>query len=73
MSTFYLGFAARLWSIGLGGLAEHGLLVDLSPDRLWYSESDGTIRLHLPDPVAWQGPADGQDTADLQPLLADRS
>ena len=55
-STFYLGFAARLWSIGLGGLAEHALLVDLTPDQLWYSESGGALRLHLPDPMAWQGP-----------------
>ncbi|MEB3064009.1 ATP-binding cassette domain-containing protein [[Mycobacterium] zoologicum] len=55
-STFFLGFAARLWSIGLGGLAEHGLLLDLDPDELWYTQSCGTVRLHLPKPVAWQGP-----------------
>lgn len=65
VSTFFLGFAARLWSIGLGGLAEHGLLLDLSPDHLWYSESEGSILLHLPDPTAWHG--DGQET-----LLADQ-
>lgn len=59
-STFYLGFAARLWSIGLGALAEYGLLLDLDPDELWYSESG----LHLSNPVAWQGP-------DLQSRLAD--
>ena len=63
-STFFLGFAARLWSIGLGGLAEHGMLIDLDPDELWYAETGGTVRLHLPNPVAWQGP--GLDT-----LLAD--
>ncbi|GFG68407.1 ATP-binding cassette domain-containing protein [Mycolicibacter senuensis] len=63
-STFFLGFAARLWSIGLGGLAEHSLLLDLDPDELWYSESEGTVRLHLADPVAWQGPG-------LESLLAD--
>ncbi|MCV7383582.1 ATP-binding cassette domain-containing protein [Mycolicibacter longobardus] len=59
-STFFLGFAARLWSIGLGGLAEHGLLLDLGPDELWYSETG----LHLSNPIAWQGP-------DLQSRLAD--
>lgn len=59
-STFFLGFAARLWSIGLGGLAEHGLLLDLDPDELWYSETG----LHLSNPVSWQGP-------DLQSRLAD--
>lgn len=59
-STFFLGFAARLWSIGLGGLAEHGLLLDLDPNELWYSETG----LHLPNPVSWQGP-------DLQSRLAD--
>lgn len=63
-STFFLGFAARLWSIGLGALAEHGLLLDLDPDELWYAESDGTVRLHLADPVAWQG-------SGLDSLLAD--
>lgn len=54
MSTFYLGFAARLWSIGLGGLAEHGLLVDLHRDQLWFSESGGSVRLHLRHPIAWR-------------------
>ncbi|OBG01262.1 ATP-binding cassette domain-containing protein [Mycolicibacter sinensis] len=63
-SAFFLGFAARLWSIGLGALAEHGLLLDLDPDELWYAESDGTVRLHLADPVAWQG-------SGLDSLLAD--
>jgi iron complex transport system ATP-binding protein len=68
-STFFLGFAARLWSIGLGGLAEHGLLIDLSPDQLWYHQSGGAVSLHLPNPVAWQGrwPDEG-----LAPLLAEK-
>ncbi|OBK85930.1 ABC transporter [Mycolicibacter sinensis] len=65
VSTFFLGFAARLWSIGLGALAEHGLLLDLSPDELWYAESDGTVRLHLPNPVAWQGDCPETLLADL--------
>lgn len=60
VSTFHLGFAARLWSIGLGANAEHGMLPDLMPDQLWYSESNGTVRLHLPNPMAWQG--DGLDS-----------
>lgn len=55
VSTFYLGFAARLWSIGLGGLAEHSLLIDLDPDQLWYADSGGPVRLYLPNPTAWQG------------------
>ncbi len=63
-STFFLGFAARLWSVGLGGLAEHGLLLDLDPDELWFSESGGAVRLHLSHPVAWQG-------AGLDSLLSD--
>ncbi|MEB3033292.1 ATP-binding cassette domain-containing protein [[Mycobacterium] nativiensis] len=66
-STFHLGFAARLWSIGLGGLAEHGLLMDLSPDQLWYCESGGTVRLHLPNPVAWHR----SSTDNPESLLAD--
>ncbi|MGV0782084.1 ATP-binding cassette domain-containing protein [Mycolicibacterium sp. XJ775] len=64
VSTFYLGFAARLWSIGLGGLAEHGLLVDLHRDQLWFSESGGSVRLHLRHPIAWRA-------TDSEPLLAD--
>jgi iron complex transport system ATP-binding protein len=65
-STFFLGFAARLWSVALGGLCEHGLLLDLDPDELCYSESSGTVRLHLADPTAWSSPA-----GDAQRLLAD--
>ncbi|MEB3019834.1 ATP-binding cassette domain-containing protein [[Mycobacterium] crassicus] len=72
VSTFFLGFAARLWSIGLGALAEHGLLLKLDPDQLWYAESNGTVRLHLPDPAAWHGPPDDKRMADLETLLADQ-
>lgn len=61
-STLFLGFAARLWSIGLGAVAGYGLLPDLAD--LLFRETDGQIRLHLERPVAWQGD-------DLEPLLAD--
>ncbi|ORV49237.1 ABC transporter [Mycolicibacter engbaekii] len=57
-STFYLGYAARLWSIGLGAAAEHALLIDLDPGRLRYAECGGTIGLHLPEPLAWHGPGE---------------
>ncbi|MEZ0362108.1 ATP-binding cassette domain-containing protein [Mycobacterium sp. pUA109] len=73
-STFHLGFAARLWSIGLGALAGHRLLVDLDP--LLFQQADGQIRLHLPDPVCWRGdelePALAADVLDahLAPLAA---
>ncbi|WP_420108964.1 ATP-binding cassette domain-containing protein [Mycolicibacter arupensis] len=67
-STFFLGYAARLWSIGLGGLAEHGLLIELDPEQLCYTDSAGTIRLHLTNPLAWQGPA---GTESLESALAD--
>jgi iron complex transport system ATP-binding protein len=62
-STFFLGFAARLWSIGLGALAGHRLLPDLDAERLLFRESDGQFQLHIEHPVAWQG-------ADLEPMLA---
>jgi len=68
-STFVLGFAARLWSIALGGLAEHGLLIELCPDHLRYRQSGGTVSLHLPDPVAWQGRWPDETPA---PLLAEQ-
>lgn len=60
-STFHLDFAARLWSIGLGALAEHGLLVDL--DALLF-KVDGRIRLHLQHPTCRHGD-------DLGPQLVD--
>ena len=63
-STFFLGFAARLWSIGLGALAGHRLLPDLDAERLLFQESGGQIQLHIEHPVAWQGD-------DLEPMLAD--
>ena len=63
-STFFLGFAARLWSIGLGALAGHRLLPDLAAEHLLFWESDGQIRLHIEHPLVWQGD-------DLEPGLAD--
>jgi iron complex transport system ATP-binding protein len=63
-STFFLGFAARLWSIGLGALAGHRLLPDLDVERLLFRESDGQVQLHIEDPVAWQGD-------DLEPMLVE--
>ncbi len=50
-STFYLGFAARLWSIGLGMVAGYRMLVDLAPEQLLFQETDGQIALHLEHPV----------------------
>jgi cobalamin transport system ATP-binding protein len=63
-STFFLGFAARLWSIGLGALAGHRLLPDLDAGHLLFQESHGQIRLHVEHPVAWQ-------SGDLESTLAD--
>jgi iron complex transport system ATP-binding protein len=63
-SMFFLGFAARLWSIGIGAVAGHRLLPALSPDVLLFREFGGQIALHITRPVAWQGD-------DLQPKLAD--
>ena len=63
-STFFLGFAARLWSIGLGALAGHRLLLDLDAEHLLFQESGGQIQLHIEHPAAWQGD-------DLEPMLTD--
>ena len=49
-STFFLGFAARLWSIGVGTVAGYRMLVDLPPEQLLFRESDGQIALHLEHP-----------------------
>jgi iron complex transport system ATP-binding protein len=54
-STFFLSFAARLWSIGLGALAGHRLVLDLNPEHLLFRAADGQIQLHIQHPVAWQG------------------
>lgn len=51
-STFFLGFAARLWSIGLGTVAGYRLLVDLPPEYLLFRERDGQVALHLEHPQA---------------------
>jgi ABC-type cobalamin/Fe3+-siderophores transport system ATPase subunit len=51
-STFFLGFAARLWSIGVGAAVGHGMVVDLPPERLLFREVDGQIALHLEHPEA---------------------
>ncbi|GBE65704.1 hypothetical protein MFM001_21660 [Mycobacterium sp. MFM001] len=63
-STLFLGFAARLWSVGLGAVVGYRLLPDLDPEQLLFRESDGRIELHVEHPVAWQGD-------DLDALLAD--
>ncbi len=64
VSTLFLGMAARLWSVGLGALAGHGVLPDLTGDRLLFSETGGHIRLHIEHPV-------GRHGDDLEGLLAD--
>jgi iron complex transport system ATP-binding protein len=64
VSTFFLGFAARLWSIGLGAAAGHRLVPDLAADQLLFREGGEQIQLHVERPIAWQGD-------DLKPLLAD--
>jgi iron complex transport system ATP-binding protein len=63
-STFFLGFAARLWSIGLGALAGHGLLPDLGAEQLLFREADGVMQLHIEYPVVCRGD-------DLEQMLAD--
>ncbi|HEY1839808.1 MAG TPA: (2Fe-2S)-binding protein [Mycobacterium sp.] len=63
-SIFFLGFAARLWSIGVGAVAGHGLLPALGADELLFREFGGRIALHIARPVAWQGD-------DLELTLAD--
>lgn len=63
-STLFLGFAARLWSIGLAAVAGYRLLPDLAAEHLLFHETDGRIQLHIEHPVAWHG-------EDLAPMLAD--
>jgi ABC-type cobalamin/Fe3+-siderophores transport system ATPase subunit len=64
VSTFFLGFAAQLWSIGLGSVVGYRMLVDLSPQHLLFRESDGHIALHIEHPALAQ-------RDDLRAALAD--
>ena len=63
-SIFFLGFAARLWSVGIGAVAGHRLLPALGADELLFREFGGQIALHIARPVAWRGD-------DLETRLAD--
>jgi iron complex transport system ATP-binding protein len=63
-SIFFLGFATRLWSIGIGVAAGHTLLPGLGADELLFREFGGQIALHIARPVAWRGD-------DLETRLAD--
>ena len=64
VSTFFLGFAARLWSVGVGAVIGHRLLPDLGTPELSFGETGGHVTLHVAHPLAWQGD-------DLEPMLAD--
>ncbi|MGA9488622.1 MAG: (2Fe-2S)-binding protein [Mycobacterium sp.] len=64
VSIFFLGLAARLWSVGIGAVVGHGLLPDLAADRLLFRETGGQITLHIARPVGRRGD-------DLAPMLAD--
>src|SRR6202012_3723104 len=64
VSTFFLGFAARLWSVGVGTVIGHRLLPDLGTHELSYGETGGSVSLHIANPLGWQGD-------DLAPMLAD--
>jgi iron complex transport system ATP-binding protein len=55
VSTLFLGFAARLWSVGIGALAGYRLVYDLAPEQLCYAHSGGQVRLHLARPAARRG------------------
>ncbi|MCD7052758.1 ATP-binding cassette domain-containing protein [Rhodococcus sp. BH2-1] len=52
-STLYLGYAARLWSLTLGGIVRTGILPDI--ERLLWRDVDGRIELHLPEAAGWAG------------------
>jgi iron complex transport system ATP-binding protein len=64
VSTFFLGFAARLWSVGIGAVIGHRLMPDLGTHELSFGETGGAVTLHIAHPLGWQGD-------DLEPMLAD--
>ena len=63
-SIFFLGFAARLWSVGVGAVVGHRLLPERAAEQLVFREVGGQIALHIARPIGWQGD-------DLEPMLAD--
>jgi iron complex transport system ATP-binding protein len=63
-SSVFFGFAARLWSIGVGAVIGHRLLPELAADKLLFREVDGQMELHIECPSGWQGD-------ELEPALAD--
>lgn len=58
VSTLFLGYCARLWSICLGAYLRHGIVVELDPARLLWQAADGPVRLHVDRPLAWLGGED---------------
>jgi iron complex transport system ATP-binding protein len=63
-SIFFLGFAARLWSVGIGAVVGHRLLPELAPEQLLFHEVGGEIALHVARPTGWRGD-------DVESMLAD--
>jgi iron complex transport system ATP-binding protein len=63
-SIFFLGFAARLWSVGIGAVVGHRLLPELAAEQLLFREIGGQIALHIARPTGWQGD-------DLESMLVD--
>lgn len=52
-STLFLGYAARLWSLALGGIVRAEILPDV--DHLLWCAANGRIDLHTLEPVGWEG------------------
>lgn len=56
VSTMFLGYAARLWSIVIGLLEREGRVPDLDPSQLYWRGDNGAIELHLEHSHGWEGP-----------------
>lgn len=56
-SILFQGYAARLWSVGLGALVLGRQLPQLDPDALWWRDDDATMALHLADPAGREDPS----------------
>lgn len=68
-STLFLGYAARLWSLVLGGAVRDRRLLDLDPAELLWLDDHGQIRLHVREPRGWEG----ADLVDLvRAMVLDR-
>ena len=63
-STFFLGHAARIWSVALGCWATSGIVPELDPATVWLVSAPGApVELAVADPTRVRVPIDDEQRA----------